>query len=172
MANQNTGIVNLKGKDYQTVALRIQLMREKHSDWSILTDVLYCDDNRVMVKASIVNENGRTIATGHAEEYRGSSNVNKTSAIENCETSSIGRALAAAGWLGGGEFASADEVARAVSGQKPSAPSPLQTAADWGLTYAVEIERLGYGDKWQKALSAARIDELRKIKAEVLEAIK
>lgn len=51
-------------------------------------------------------------------------------------------------------------------------PSPLQTAADWGLTYAVEIERLGYGDKWQKALSAARIDELRKIKADVLEAIK
>ena len=67
-------------------------------------------------------------ATGHAEEYRADGKINKTSALENAETSAIGRALACLG-LGGTEFASADEVARAISGQKPAAPAPLDEDA-------------------------------------------
>ena len=57
-------------------------------------------------------------ATGHAEEYMGSSYINKTSFIENCETSAIGRAL---GLLGIGidtSIASAEEVSNAISNQK------------------------------------------------------
>lgn len=166
----NTGIVNLKGKDYQTVALRVQLMRKEHPEWAIITDVLHCDNERVMVKAAIITETGRTIATGHAEEYRGSSPVNKTSAIENCETSAIGRCLAAAGWLGGGEFASADEVARAVSGAKQEAPklSPLQAAEKWALEHAVELETAGLWPKWNDAIKAAKMDDLRAIKAQIM----
>ncbi len=59
---------------------------------------------------------GRTLSTGLAEEVRGSTNINKTSALENCETSAIGRALAFFG-LGGTEIASADEVANAITQQ-------------------------------------------------------
>ena len=70
----------------------------------------------VVMKATIQDEERRILATGHAEEKRGSTNINKTSALENAETSAIGRALAALGY-GGTEYASADEVANAISQQ-------------------------------------------------------
>jgi hypothetical protein len=68
------------------------------------------------MKASISNEQGRLLATGFAEEVRAASKINRTSALENAETSAIGRALAALG-LAGTEYASADEVANAISQQ-------------------------------------------------------
>jgi hypothetical protein len=120
MANQlPTGVVNIRGKQYETVALRVHKFREHFPALSLVTDVLHRDDICVVMKATISDEGGRVLATGHAEEYRKASEINRTSALENAETSAIGRALAALG-LGGTEFASADEVARAVSGDKPS----------------------------------------------------
>ena len=122
-----TGIVNIRGKQYETVALRVQKFREKHPDYRLLTEIIERTDAVVVMRASIWNGD-MLIATGHAEEYRKASEINKTSALENCETSAIGRALAALG-LGGTEFASADEVARAVSGAKGSPViSPVKTA--------------------------------------------
>ena len=59
---------------------------------------------------------GNVISTGVAEEVRGSTNINNTSALENCETSAVGRALAFFG-LAGSEIASADEVKNAISQQ-------------------------------------------------------
>lgn len=114
----NTGIVNIRGKEYMTVALRVQQFREKHPDWSIVTAIVHRDADEVVMLASIVNEQGRIIATGHAEEKRKASQINSTSALENAETSAIGRALAAAGF-GGTEFASANEVQNAIAQQKP-----------------------------------------------------
>lgn len=114
----NTGIVNIRGKEYMTVALRVQQFREKHPDWSIETEIVHRDADEVVMLASIVNEHGRIIATGHAEEKRKASQINSTSALENAETSAIGRALAAAGF-GGTEFASANEVQNAIQQQKP-----------------------------------------------------
>ena len=112
----NTGIVNIRGKEYQTVALRVQKFREAHPDWAIVTVIVSRDDTAVVMLASILNAEGRIIATGHAEENRKSSQINQTSALENCETSAIGRALAAAGF-GGTEFASANEVQNAIHQQ-------------------------------------------------------
>ena len=118
---KDTGIVSIHGKEYQTVALRVGKFREQYGlSLSLVTEIIYADDKVVRMKAIISNEHG-VIATGHSEEYRSSSNINKTSALENAETSAIGRALAALG-LGGTEFASADEVARAITG-KPAAPT-------------------------------------------------
>ena len=114
----NTGIVNIRGKEYMTVALRVQQFREKHPDWSIVTAIVHRDADEVVMLASIVNEQGRIIATGHAEEKRKASQINSTSALENCETSAIGRCLASAGF-GGSEFASANEVQNAIAQQKP-----------------------------------------------------
>lgn len=116
-ANNNSGVVTIHGREYETVALRVKKFRDKHSDYTLQTEVLTRDEDCVVMKASILDDKGRVIATGHAEEYRQASAINKTSALENAETSAIGRALAAFG-LGGTEFASADEVARAVSGAK------------------------------------------------------
>ena len=112
----NTGIVNIKGKEYQTVALRVQKFREQHPDWSIITALISRDAETVVMLASVMNEQNRIIATGHAEEFRNASQINSTSALENCETSAIGRALAAAGF-GGTEFASANEVQNAIHQQ-------------------------------------------------------
>lgn len=119
---KDTGIVNIHGKEYQTVALRVHLFRERCPTWSLITEVLHRDSQCVVMKASILDAAGRVWATGHAEEYRADGKINKTSALENAETSAIGRALACLG-MGGTEFASADEVARAVSGDKPAAPT-------------------------------------------------
>jgi hypothetical protein len=114
--NAQTGIINIRGKEYQTVALRVQMFRERFPDHSLLTRVVDRTPECVVMVASIEDTTGRTIATGHAEEYRSSSQINKTSALENAETSAIGRALAAFG-IGGTEFASANEVQNAIHQQ-------------------------------------------------------
>ena len=107
--------VNIHGKEYKTVAERVAAFREVSADLTIETEIVLWEGNDVVVKASII-DNGKLIATGLAHEVRGSTNINKTSHVENCETSAIGRALAAFG-LGGTEYASADEVANAIAQQ-------------------------------------------------------
>lgn len=107
--------VNIHGKEYKTVAERVAAFREVSADLTIETEIVLWEDDDVIVKASI-SDNGKLIATGLAHEVRGSTNINKTSHVENCETSAIGRALAAFG-LGGTEYASADEVANAITQQ-------------------------------------------------------
>ena len=118
----NSGIVNIHGKQYETVALRVKKFREKYSGYRLLTEIVSRDDECVVMRAAIANEQGEVLATGHSEEYRHTSQINKTSALENAETSAIGRALAALG-LGGTEFATADEVANAIQQQGSIKPT-------------------------------------------------
>ena len=108
--------VNIHGKQYLTVAERIADFRGKHEDWGIDTDLISNAD-LVVIKATIKDAQGNQIGSGYAEEERGSSNINKTSALENCETSAIGRALASCGY-GGEQYASANEVTDAIINQK------------------------------------------------------
>ena len=128
------GKVNIHGKEYLTVAYRIKLFREKYTlekGWAIITALVKEDDQKVIIKATIQNEQQNIIATGHAEENRTGSRINKTSALENCETSAIGRALASAGFAGT-EFASANEVVGAMQQQN----EPVETITK------VDIENL------------------------------
>lgn len=111
MANNNSGVVDIRGKQYKTVALRVSEFREMGEltdGWGLLTSIVSRDESGVCVRAEVTYK-GDTVATGHAEETRTGS-INKFAALENCETSAIGRALAAAGFAGS-EFASADELA-------------------------------------------------------------
>ena len=113
--------VKIHGKDYRTVAERVELFHQNHknAEKSITTEILHNDESTVMMKTTVTV--GDSTYTGHAVEVYNSSMINKTSALENCETSAIGRALASAG-LGGTEFASADEVTNAIAQQnKPAA---------------------------------------------------
>jgi hypothetical protein len=128
MSKQDSGIVNIHGKQYQTVALRVKMFREAFPEHSLITEIIHRSDQCVVMQAKIVDPADRILATGHSEEYRQSSTINKTSALENAETSAIGRALAGLGF-GGAEFATADEVANAITG-KPVAPviSPVKEA--------------------------------------------
>jgi hypothetical protein len=98
------------GKQYTMVAQRIEAFRKAvGADAGIETDLIVDDGNRVLIKCSIKRSDGFTVATGYAEEVRNSTQINKGAAIENCETSAVGRALAALG-LHGGEYASVQEI--------------------------------------------------------------
>ena len=127
----NKGIVDIHGKKYKTVVLRVNEFRENCSiqdGWGVVTGVVYQDDDRVVMRAAIIDPEGRTVGSGHGEEFRAQGKINKTSAMENAETSAIGRALASIG-LGGEEYASADEVLRAISQQdeKPESEEKIVT---------------------------------------------
>ena len=89
--------ISIHGKKYHTVAERVNIFRKHFTDWTIV------------MKAVIRTPTGRIVASGLATETFGSSAVNKTSAIENCETSAVGRALAFFGFAGT-EIASANEL--------------------------------------------------------------
>ena len=112
----DNGIVSIHGKQYKTVALRVGEFRVDHPEWGIETSIHTANDEIVIMRAIIFNGE-QIIGTGYAEEQRGSSMINKTSALENCETSAIGRALAACGYAGT-EYASANEVENAIHQQK------------------------------------------------------
>jgi len=98
------------GKTYSMVAQRVEAFRKNvGAEMGIDTELLVDDGKRVLIKARIKTPDGFTVAAGYAEEIRGSSNINRGAAIENCETSAVGRALAALG-LHGGEYASVNEI--------------------------------------------------------------
>lgn len=104
-------------KNYLLVAERIRMFRDKYpieSGWALTTEITFNDERSVFVTCKIIDPQGRVIATGHAEEIRGSSIINETNPVENAETSAIGRALAAAGFVGDGDIASAEEIALAL----------------------------------------------------------
>ena len=108
--------INIHGKQYKTVAERVNEFRQTFQSWTLSTEMV-ANGDAVIVKASVLDDTGRLISTGYAEEVRGSTNINKTSALENCETSALGRALAAFG-LAGTEYASANEVSNAIIQQE------------------------------------------------------
>ena len=114
---KNSPTVDIKGKSYTQVSTRINIFRKYFPTASIETLITYNDDVRVIIQTKI-SLNDRVIATGYAEEVRGDGNyINQTSAVENCETSSIGRALSNLG-LGGSEYASSFEVTSAIAKQE------------------------------------------------------
>lgn len=130
MPLKDTGVVNIHGKEYKTVAKRVDEFRKEHkTDFSIITSLINLDDKTVVMKAEILDKERNVIATGYAEENRTASQINRTSALENCETSAIGRALANFG-LGGGEYASADEVANAINQQATQKESQSKVSFD------------------------------------------
>ena len=158
------GIVNIRGKDYQTVARRVADFREVFpiSDkWAIITELVVDNETRVVMLAEIIDPDGEIVATGYAEEMRGSSNINRTSAMENCETSAIGRCLANAG-LGGEAYATADEALRAIEQQQELDNQP-QPESDSPITSSAEIQ-----DNISQAINLIGEDKYREWHSRVL----
>ena len=152
-----SGTVNIHGKEYKTVALRIQEFREKHPDFTIQTDLVEANDMLVVMKATI-SQGDQVVATGYAEEVRTASKINRTSALENCETSAVGRALAFFG-LAGSEISSADEVANAIKQQNNQELEWLIAHNETcmkhlGSIYFVKHYLEGDNPKWDSAAEA------------------
>ncbi len=82
---------NIKGKDYVEVNQRLLFFRNEptYAGWSIESDLVDLQPDRCCIKAMIRDADGRIRATGHAHEDRTSSMINKTSYVENCETSAF-----------------------------------------------------------------------------------
>ena len=126
--HKSHGVKQKGGKLYTQVVHRMEAFRRIHgTDFGLDTEILVNDGKRVVVKAIITDKDNRKVGAGMAEEIRGQGMVNTTSALENAETSAIGRALASLG-LAGGEYASANEldaVVRKTEAMKEE-PKPVE----------------------------------------------
>jgi hypothetical protein len=148
--NESHGVTQRGGKKYTEVAKRVEAFRTHFGlKYGITTDIVIDDGKRVVMKAKIFDLANPTtsVGEGFAEEIRGSSNVNKTSAIENCETSAIGRALASCG-LHGGQYASVDEIHKAktneinIDNNKLLEKNEPESKVDWTLYIAKQQEAI------------------------------
>lgn len=110
--------IKIKGKDYVMVNERLKAFREEHKNYSLISEIISMTEESCVIKASILDENGRVLATGHAQEDKTSSMINQTSFVENCETSAWGRALGNFGYGIDTSVASANEVAMAIAKQE------------------------------------------------------
>lgn len=118
-ANKTIVTTNIKGKDYAEVNQRIKAFRMVHPNGRIITELVSLKDGVCIFRASIYNDQDELLGTGTAYEKENSTFINKTSYIENAETSSVGRALGMLGFGIDTSVASAEEVANAIENQKP-----------------------------------------------------
>lgn len=116
-ANEQIKTTDIKGKDYAEVNQRIKAFRMCYPNGSISTEILELADGIVTMRATVCNEEGQVLGTGTAQEKETSSFINKTSYIENCETSAVGRALGMCGFGIDTSVASAEEVQNAINNQ-------------------------------------------------------
>lgn len=121
-ANEEIETIKLGAKGYAQVNERIKAFRKVYPTGSILTNIEEVRDDYVRIRTMVQNENGVVIATGTASEMITGDNskdyINKTSMIENCETSSVGRALGFAGFGVDTAIASAEDIERAKNNSK------------------------------------------------------
>jgi len=103
--------ISIKGKQYVLVSDRISYLAESVQDYSITTEVISSEGGTWVVKATLTV--GENVYTGHAQEVIGEGYINKTSALENAETSAVGRACAMAGIGVIDSIASIDEINKA-----------------------------------------------------------
>lgn len=136
--------MDFKGKDYVLVPSRVKSFRKVCPEGTIQTEIVSMENGVVTMKASIYLED-KLLATGYAQEKEGSSYINKTSYIENCETSAIGRALGFCGFGIDASIASAEELLNAVNNQgkkdepkQQDAPKPSSKKITEGLYLEIE----------------------------------
>lgn len=160
VAAANDKGMQLGRKKYTTVAVRVEVFRKVFGmRGRIRTEMLHADADTVVMQAHIEflhDSQWHEYANGYAEEKRNSSQVNRTSAVENCESSAVGRALANLG-LHGGEYASANEVENAIhqQGQPERKPETRPTLVEKGElpVYPAEAFTANLA-KWKPALAS------------------
>jgi hypothetical protein len=114
--------------DYEPVAVRLARFLDLHPDGRVITDLVHYTDQRCVFRCDLYVA-GTLIATGWEEETRGEGHINKTSHLANCETGSVGRALANAGLAGSdpAKRASREEMSKVQRAQPGSAARSMDS---------------------------------------------
>lgn len=118
IANETIKTTDIKGKDYAEVNQRLKAYRMVYPQGQLKTEMIYNENGMCIFRAFIGDDDGNLLATGTAYEKEDSTFINKTSYIENCETSAVGRALGMAGFGIDVSVASAEEVQNAMANQE------------------------------------------------------
>ena len=135
-ANESIKTTDIKGKEYAEVNQRVKAFRMVYPNGAITTDIISLENGVVTMQATVTDGEGAVLATGTAQEKETSSYINKTSFIENCETSAVGRALGFCGFGIDTSVASYEEVANAINNQEKK-NEPL------GADILAEAQKLG-----------------------------
>ena len=162
--NEKLKAIDVKGKGYVQVNERVKGFRELYPNGRLETEIVDLTNGVVTMKAFAYDGEGHLLATGYAQEKETSSCINKTSFIENCETSALGRAL---GWVGigvDGSMASAEEVANAIINQnKAKDPEEAAKAAYPSKDEMISLIAEKYADdkeNFEKMLKWAKVEKL------------
>lgn len=162
-------------ESYVQVKERVAKFRSDHPLWALRSEIVAIDSERVVVRAWIEDETGRCLAVGHAEEIRDSTPVNKTSPLENGETSAWGRALANLGYEVDKSIASREDMEKveragkgtgqaggraAPAAERSGTPAPPPAAQERARDIALGKAR---DDLWAKVdgLSRAEKEQLK-----------
>lgn len=139
-ANESIMTTDIKGKNYAEVNQRVKAYRMVYPTGTILTEMISNENGVCIFKASVYDEDNNIIATGTAYEKENSTFINKTSYIENCETSAVGRALGMAGFGIDTSIASAEEVQNAIKNQEEPKATTKQIDIIKGLN--IDLEKM------------------------------
>lgn len=162
------GFFNLE--DYETVEERLVKFWADNKDGRIITTLLDLSGSRFIVRAEIYRGSDSPVwATGLAEETVQGRGVNATSALENCETSAIGRALANAGYATKGKRASREEMSK-VKAKADNALLIEETKAKMAQTSGEYVPIAKEDDPWtiREAQPAATVDEAVSMVKEII----
>lgn len=157
-------MANFNLENYEEVKDRIPKFYNKYPDGRIITELVNFKDGKYIVKCFLYkDETDVVISTGYAEEKEGQGYVNKTSALENCETSSIGRALANIG-LHGDKRPSREEMQKVVNNKdQKKVYDDLYSKLDISENQ-IELEKVGQEIKTKtKSLTEKQTLELKKL---------
>ena len=177
-ANKSIKTTDIKGKEYAEVNQRVKAFRFVYPKGKIETKIISLDgeigNRTVLMRCEVYDDLGNLLATGYAEEKESSTFINKTSFIENCETSAIGRALGQSGFGIDVSIASYEEVENAIANQgkkEEAKPTELKLNQFYLLYSQDEIAKIleHYKVKYADDLPRKVVDEYIKNRKEKLD---
>jgi hypothetical protein len=154
---------------YETVAQRLVRWWTEYPDGRIITSIHHYDGSTIIMRAECYNNDDRLIATGYAEEVFGNSPVNKTSFLENCETSAIGRAISNSRIGHTGERASSTEMEKVNRvNSEPARPDTYGSATPKQIGF---LKSLARGKGWDDLQLLDYIHKLLRVDDVIVETL-